>query len=101
MWFLGSFFGSLCLILLNTLSKLFNLNCPHLLIISALSLTTTYCFWFAWRHSFSFLGLWFLQSALVSAGAFFVNYFIIQQEVPLLSWVGIGLILLGMVFLRI
>lgn len=100
MWLIGSILGSISLILLNTLSKLW---CPlsgtNVLILGALSLFTTGCFLYAWQTSpKSFLIVWFIQSGIVSVGSFLANYFVKDSITPvqimgILSIIGGGYLL--------
>jgi hypothetical protein len=101
MWFLGSFIGSISLVILNALSKLLPLCFSNVLILGLLSLFTTGCFVYAWQTSpQQFLVVWFLQSGLVSAGAFFVYHYWVkdtinyQQVLGVLSILGGGLLLI-------
>jgi len=99
-WFWGSLFGSILLIVLNTLSKLIRFEGWMILLVSIMSVLTTYCFWYAWQHSDGFLRVWFIQSGLVTVGAFFANAFIIKESWKPETLIAIGLILLGTTWLK-
>lgn len=99
-WFFGSLLGSIALITLNTLSKKIRFEGWWILWVSLLSIFTTWCFWYAWQHSTGFLKVWFLQSALVTMGAFIVNGLIIKEPLGIQILLGIGLILTGTFLLK-
>lgn len=95
MWIIGSILGSICLVLLNTLSKLLPVQGTTVLLLGTLSLLTTGCFWYAWKTSpQQFLVVWFLQSGLVSLGSFGANY-IIKDSITFTQVLGICLIIFG------
>lgn len=101
MWFIYSLIGSISLVLLNTLSKLLFINAVNIYTLGILSVFTTYCFWVAWQTStWSFLGVWFVQSSLVSIGGLFANKYIIRQPLLTNEAIGIGMILLGAFLLK-
>jgi len=98
-WFWGSLIGSTSLVILNTLSKKIHFEGWYIILLSILSIFTTWAFWYAWQHSTGFLRVWFVQSAMVTIGAFIANRFIIQEPLQFQTLIGIGLILLGTILL--
>ncbi len=100
-WIFGSIFGSISLVIMNGfLKKLSYSKQSNILIISLLSLISTYCFWYAWRNSEGFLRVWFIQSAMVATGAFILNYLLLKEKIDLIQIVGIILILFGAYLLK-
>lgn len=100
-WIIGSVLGSISLVILNVLSKLLTLHLSNILILGCLSLFTTGCFVYAWKTSpKQFLVVWFIQSGLVSGGAFLVNHWFIkdalswQHVIGMLAIIGGGLLLI-------
>ena len=95
-WIIGSIAGSISLVLLNgLLKKLSYSQVINSIPITILSLLSTYCFWFAWQNSDGFLRVWFIQSAMVSIGAFVVNFFILQEKIGFTHVIAIALITCG------
>jgi uncharacterized membrane protein YdcZ (DUF606 family) len=96
MWIIGSILGAILIAVINIFSKLQGFTFTYFCIISFLSVSCTYCFWFAWRHSpLSFLSLWFVQSAMTSLAAFVANKFMIKQPISWFQVIGIIMILVG------
>ncbi len=100
MWFMYSLIGSISLVVLNTLSKLYEPNLLSIIILSSISIFTTFCFWEAWQHSDRFLMVWFVNSAMVSLGGLIANKFIIRQPLLINEMLGIAMILLGAFLLK-
>lgn len=99
-WFFGSLLGSISLVILNVLSKLLPLSGTNVTVLGTMSLFTTACFVYAWKTSpQQFLVVWFVQSGLVSAGAFIANHFLVQDTITCQQVVGILSIILGGLFL--
>lgn len=99
-WFFGSLIGSISLVVLNTLSKLYSFSVTNVLILGLLSIITTFFFWYAWQNSVGFLRVWFIQSAIVTLGSFVANELVIKEPLKLETLLGISLILVGMAFLK-
>lgn len=62
-----------------------------------------YQFLFLWSYSTApkFITIWFTAAALTSLLGFLVGYFLWKEQVSLFNFIGIVLIILGMVFLKL
>ncbi len=101
MWFFYSLWGSISLVLLNTMSKLLPLGCLNAIPMVILSILTTILFWVAFQTGNGFGRVWFIQTAMVALGFFASNHFIIGESISWPNLIGILTIIFGTVLLRI
>lgn len=100
-WIVYSILGSISLILLNTLCKLWEPSLSTVVIIATISVITTFLFWAAFIFSEHFIVCWFTNSLFVALGAFIVNEMVFQHPLKIWNLIGVGAIIIGGVLLRI
>jgi len=69
----------------------------------AIPLILAYQFLFLWSYANApkFIIIWFITTALTNSFAFLLGYFLWHEQVSLLNFIGIVLVIIGAVFLQI
>ena len=101
-WYIGTIIGSIALVCLNTLERLYSMDdWRTYLFIMPVLFVCNQGFWYGFHNAPNFIQVWFLGSGMVAVGGWLSHIFILKEEVLIPHIIGFCLIFAGAFLLTV